>query len=92
MAILAYLWKKNKEGSLQKKEEIRGVHACCICSTNSTWTQMAIMSAKRERDLAGYSPSSAGSTILASRSMSWSCGVAHLTRDCSDLSLELVNK
>ena len=50
-----------------------------------------MMSAKRESDFAGYSPSMAGSTILASRSMSWSCGVAHRTRDCSDLSLELQN-
>jgi hypothetical protein len=40
-------------------------------------------SAKRERDLDGYSPCSAGSTIWSSASMSCSCGVAHRTSDCS---------
>lgn len=35
-------------------------------------------------------PFKAGSTILASASMSCSWGVAHLTKDCSDLGLELM--
>lgn len=47
------------------------------------------MSANRERDLTGYIPLSAGSTILANASMSHSWGVDHLTRDCSDPALEL---
>lgn len=50
------------------------------------------MSAKRDRDFAGYMPFKAGSTILANASISCSCGVAHLTRDCSDLGLELDNR
>ena len=50
-----------------------------------TWTQRAIASANRESDFAGYSPSSAGSTIWSSESMSCSCGVAHRTNDCWDL-------
>lgn len=54
-----------------------------------TWTQSAIMSAKRERDFAGYMPFKAGSTILAKASISCNWGVAHLTSDCSDLTLEL---
>lgn len=61
----------------------------CVTNQEYTWTQSAITSAKRESDLAGYIPFNAGSTILASASISWSWGVAHLTRDCSDLSLEL---
>lgn len=54
-----------------------------------TWTHKAMMSAKRERDFAGYMPFKAGSTIFAKASISWSWGVAHLTRDCSDRTLEL---
>lgn len=34
-------------------------------------------------------PFKAGSTILAKASISCNCGVAHLTSDCSDLTLEL---
>jgi hypothetical protein len=49
------------------------------------------MSAKRERDFAGYMPFREGSTIFARASISWSWGVAHLTSDCSDLALELNN-
>lgn len=48
-----------------------------------TWTHRAMASAKRDRDLDGYSPCSAGSTIWSSASMSCSWGVAHLTSDCS---------
>lgn len=55
----------------------------------NTWTHRAIMSAKRERDFAGYIPFNDVSTILDNASISWSWGVAHLTRDCSDLTLEL---
>ena len=47
------------------------------------------MSAKRERDFAAYIPLRAESTILAKASISCSWGVAHLTSDCSDLTLEL---
>ena len=54
-----------------------------------TWTQSAITSANRERDLTGYSPWSSGSTILVNALMSWSWGVAHRTKDCSVLGLEL---
>ncbi len=57
-----------------------------------TWTHKAIISAKRESDLAGQIPFNAGSTILASASMSCSCGVAHLTSDCSALGRELNKK
>ena len=57
--------------------------------SDSTWTQRAITSANRERDLTGYNPFIAGSTILANASISWSWGVAHRTKDCSDLGLEL---
>ena len=46
-------------------------------------------SANLERALTGYSPSRAGSAILANASISWSWGVAHPTKDCSDLGLEL---
>jgi len=52
---------------------------------------MAMMSAKRDKDFAAYMPLSTGSTIFAKASISWSCGVAHLTSDCSDLTLELNN-
>lgn len=48
-----------------------------------TWTHRAMASAKRERDLDGYRPCSAGSTIWSSASMSCSCGVAQRTSDCS---------
>lgn len=48
-----------------------------------TWTHRAIMSAKCDKDLAGYSLLRAGSTILDNASMSWSWGIAHLTRNCS---------
>lgn len=54
-----------------------------------TWTQRAMMSAKRDKDFAAYMPLSEGSTIFARASISWSWGVAHLTKDCSDLTLEL---
>lgn len=47
------------------------------------------MSAKRDRDFAGYIPFKVGSTIFAKASISCSWGVAHLTSDCSDLTLEL---
>ena len=50
------------------------------------------MSAKRDKDFAGYMPFRAGSTIFANASISWSWGVAHLTSDCSDLTLELNNR
>lgn len=50
------------------------------------------MSAKRDKDFAGYMPLRAGSTIFANASISWSWGVAHLTSDCSDLALELNNR
>jgi hypothetical protein len=55
----------------------------------ATWTHRARTSANRDRDLAGYRPLSAGSTILSNASMSCSWGVAHRTSDCSDLGLEL---
>lgn len=48
-----------------------------------------MISANRERDFAAYMPLRAGSTIFANESISWSWGVAHLTSDCSDLTLEL---
>lgn len=51
-----------------------------------------MMSANRDKDFAGYMPFRAGSTIFAKASISWSCGVAHLTSDCSDLTLELYNR
>jgi hypothetical protein len=51
-----------------------------------------MISANRESDFAGYIPFNAGSTILASASMSCSCGVAHLTSDCSALGLVLQRK
>lgn len=54
-----------------------------------TCTHTAITSAKRETDLGGYSPRKAGSTIFPNASISWSCGVAHRTRDCSNLGFEL---
>lgn len=54
-----------------------------------TWTQRAIISANRDNDLGGYSPRKAGSTILPNASMSWSCGVAHCARHCSDFGFEL---
>jgi hypothetical protein len=54
-----------------------------------TWTQRATISANRESDLAGYIPCNFESTILARASMSCSWGVAHRTRDCSDLGLVL---
>lgn len=57
--------------------------ACNAMCYDFTWTQREIMSAKRDRDLAVYCPSIAGSTILDSASMSCSWGMAHLTRDCS---------
>ena len=50
-----------------------------------------MISAKRDSDLAGYMPLSEGSTILDKASISCSCGVAHLTNDCSALVLELPN-
>jgi hypothetical protein len=37
-----------------------------------TWTQRAMMSAKRERDFAGYMPFKIGSTIFAKASISCS--------------------
>lgn len=73
---------KQREREREKGSE-RGV------AGSSTWTQSAITSAKRERDLAGYMPFRAGSTIFANKSMSCSCGAAHRTSDCSDLALEL---
>lgn len=58
-----------------------------ICSKHHlkalTWTHREIMSAKCDNDLAGYSPFRDGSTILDKASMSWSWGIAHLTRNCS---------
>lgn len=57
-----------------------------------TCTQRAMISANRESDLGGYKPRKAGSTICSSESISWSCGVAHRTRHCSDLGLELKKK
>jgi hypothetical protein len=54
-----------------------------------TWTQRAMTCANRESDFAGYNPSSAGSTIWSSESMSCSYGVAHRTNDCWDLGWEL---
>jgi hypothetical protein len=48
-----------------------------------------MISAKRDNDFAGYIPFKQGSTILDKASISWSCGVAHLTSDCSALTLEL---
>jgi hypothetical protein len=51
-----------------------------------------MISANRDNDFAGYIPFNAGSTILASASMSCSCGVAHLTSDCSALGLVLQRK
>lgn len=48
-----------------------------------------MISAKRDSDFAGYMPFKVGSTILAKASISWSCGVAHLTSDCSDRTREL---
>lgn len=56
---------------------------------DQTCTHSAIMSANRDKDLAGYIPIKEGSTILARASISWSWGVAHLTRDCSALGLVL---
>ena len=50
------------------------------------------MSAKRDKDFAGYMPFKEGSTIFAKASISWSWGVAHLTSDCSVLTLELNNR
>lgn len=66
----------------------------CVCVEwfdlkKFTWTQRAMTSANLDKDLAGYMPLSEGSTILANKSISWSWGVAHLTSDCSDLTLEL---
>lgn len=57
-----------------------------------TCTQRATISANRESDLEGYNPRKAGSTIFSSASISWSCGVAHRTRLCSSLGLELKKK
>jgi hypothetical protein len=48
-----------------------------------------MISAKRDNDFAGYIPFKQGSTIFDKASISWSCGVAHLTSDCSALALEL---
>ena len=50
------------------------------------------MSAKRDKDFAGYMPFKEESTIFAKASISWSWGVAHLTSDCSVLTLELNNR
>ena len=48
-----------------------------------TWTHREMISAKFDKDLAEYSPLTAGSTIFDNVSMSWSWGIAHLTRKCS---------
>lgn len=48
-----------------------------------------MISAKRDSDFAGYMPFKQGSTIFDKASISWSCGVAHLTSDCSARTREL---
>lgn len=68
----------------------RHTHTLIFFFHHNTCTQRAITSAKRDRDLTGYNPFSVGSTILANASMSWSWGVAHRTKDCSCLALELL--
>jgi hypothetical protein len=76
------------------------IHICLVLYKKSawgsewtcTWTHKASTSANRDRDLAGYRPLSAGSTMLSNASMSCSWGVAHRTSDCSDLGLELQSK
>lgn len=50
-----------------------------------TCTQRKIMSANRDKDFAVYSPLIEASTIFHKASMSWSWGIAHLTRNCSPL-------
>lgn len=47
------------------------------------------MSAKRDKDFLGYSPFKEGSTIFDNASMSWSWGIAHLTKNCSARGSEL---
>jgi hypothetical protein len=54
-----------------------------------TCAQRAMISANRDTDFGGYSPRNAGSTIFSNESISCSCGVAHRTKHCSDLGLEL---
>lgn len=66
---------------LGRKRESGGVQSTC--------THNATMSANRESDLTGYIPCKEESTMLANASISWSWGIAHLTNDCSPLSLVL---
>ena len=71
-------------GSQRDGEKGAGVALTC--------THTAIISANRDTALGGYSPRRAGSTIFPNASISWSCGVAHRTRDCSNLGFELKRK
>ncbi len=68
--IYMYIKGKYTKNPLKKYNNRKANIHLTITKQEYTRTQSAIMSVKQESDLAGYMPFSAGSTILASASIS----------------------